>query len=204
MYRKYAMIYSLLYTKLMKNIYCKEGGRLFFYPCNTIIELHKSAVINLSGHLLLDANTSIPNGRTTLLKMHKNSTLNVKKNFSFFYGADIQIFEGGNLVIGNSFINSNCKIRCFKNIKIGDGCAISHEVTIMDADGHELEGKFDKQSVIIDDNVWIGTRVTILKGVHIYKGAIIAAGAVVTHDIPARCMAGGVPARIIKEDVEWN
>ena len=55
-----------------------------------------------------------------------------------------------------------------------------------------------KGPVIIEDNVWIGERVCILSGVHIGKGAIIAANAVVTHDVPAGCIVGGVPAKIIK------
>ena len=52
--------------------------------------------------------------------------------------------------------------------------------------------------VVIGDDVWIGANVTILKGVHIGRSAIIAAGAVVTHDIPEFAIAGGVPAKVIK------
>ena len=203
-YRKYAVVYGILYAKLKRNVRLKTGGaRLFFYPSNTFMNIHPSAVINLAGCLAMNGNTIAPNGRTTLLKMHENSVLNVNGNFSFYYGADIQIFAGGELTVGNSFINSNCKIRCFKSITIGNGCAISHEVTFMDADGHEIGGKREPLPIVIEDNVWIGTRVTVLKGVHIHEGAVIAAGAVVTRDVPARCMVGGVPAKIIKKDVVW-
>lgn len=55
-----------------------------------------------------------------------------------------------------------------------------------------------KGDIIIDDDVWIGQRATILSGVHIGQGAIIAAGAVVTKDVPPYAMSGGVPAKIIK------
>lgn len=204
-YRKYAVAYGLIYARLKRNVRLKtHGARLLFYPCNTSMDIHSSAVINLAGCLTLNGNTSAPNGRTTLLKMHQNSVFNVNGNFSFYYGADIQIFAGGELTVGNSFINSNCKIRCFRSITIGDGCAISHEVTFIDADGHEIEGKREPLPITIEDNVWIGTRVTVLKGVHIHEGAVIAAGAVVTHDVPTRCMVGGVPARIIKKNVVWT
>lgn len=161
----YAKIYSWIYSKVMKNIcgVTTEGG-MFFFPCDTRIEIHRTARIFLSGHFRLNGNTGMPNGRTTLMRMQKESTLIVKKDFSFFYGADIQLFEGGELILGNSFINSNCKIRCFKSITIGDRCAISHEVTIIDADGHEIDGRRDAQPIIIEDDVWIGTRATILKG----------------------------------------
>lgn len=53
-------------------------------------------------------------------------------------------------------------------------------------------------SLIIDDDVWIGCNVTILKGVHIHTGAIIAAGSVVTKDVEEYCIWGGVPANKIK------
>ena len=54
-----------------------------------------------------------------------------------------------------------------------------------------------KGPVVIEDNVWIGEKASILSGVHIGKGAIIGAGAVVTKDVPAGHMALGVPARIL-------
>ena len=57
--------------------------------------------------------------------------------------------------------------------------------------------------MIIGNHVWIGKDVTILKGVHIADGAIIGAG-VVVKDIPARCLAVGNPAHVIKENVEWK
>lgn len=57
---------------------------------------------------------------------------------------------------------------------------------------------FDDQDIIIEDDVWIGSRAIILKGVHIRRGAIIAAGAVVTNDVPPYAIVGGVPAKVIK------
>ena len=52
--------------------------------------------------------------------------------------------------------------------------------------------------------MWIGTKATILKGVKICDGAVIAAGAVVTKDVPAKCLVAGVPAKIVKENISWE
>ena len=74
----------------------------------------------------------------------------------------------------------------------------------MDSDAHALNGSRNTNPVHIGNHVWIGTRVTILNGVTIGDGAVIAAGALVTQDVPAGCLAGGIPAKVIKENVEWE
>ena len=56
----------------------------------------------------------------------------------------------------------------------------------------------------IGNHVWIGANVTILKGVSIGDGSIVAAGSVVTKSIPEACLAAGVPAKVIKENVQWK
>ena len=60
------------------------------------------------------------------------------------------------------------------------------------------EDAISKGDILVDDDVWIGRRATILSGVHINQGAVIAAGALVASDIPPYAVAGGVPARVIK------
>ena len=60
-----------------------------------------------------------------------------------------------------------------------------------------LEG-VSKGNIIVDDDVWIGYRAIIMSGVHIGQGAIVAAGAVVTKDVPPYAIVGGVPAKVIK------
>ena len=165
--------------------------------------LNKGSQIKIEGRLTYGANCIKRNGRSTILRMDSNSFF-MAKNSSVFYGADIILFENARFEIGESFINSDARIRVHDSIRIGDGCAISHGFVCMDSNAHSLDGVRAANPVVIDDHVWIGTGVTVLPGVPIGRGSVIAAGSVVTKDVPAACLAAGVPARIIREDVSWE
>jgi acetyltransferase-like isoleucine patch superfamily enzyme len=106
-----------------------------------------------------------------------------------------------NFVMGkNSVINAKCRLDNRGGIVIGDNVSISQEVVILTADHDVSTSDFAGRSlpVKIDNYVWIGTRVTILPGVSIGEGALIAAGAVVTKDVLPYSIVAGVPAKVIK------
>lgn len=109
----------------------------------------------------------------------------------------------GELTLGdNCFINNGCSIGAVRLISIGHNCAIGNYSLIMDSDFHDVDDHRKPgvaEPVIIEDDVWIGARATILKGVRIGRGAVVAAGAVVTRDVPPRTLVGGVPARVIRQ-----
>lgn len=114
------------------------------------------------------------------------------------------IVVNGKLEIGyNTYLNPNVFILANKNVKIGSNCAISWDVQILDDDLHEIEGSKRSKEITIGNNVWIGARTIILKGVKIGDGSIIGAGSVVTRAIPSNVVAAGNPAKIIKENVKW-
>lgn len=125
---------------------------------------------------------------------------------NIYHGANFQV--RGILKLGNVFINNRCRIYCNKCIEIGDKTVIGEDVLIRDNDGHFIlkNGQRipNEAPIVIGGNVWICARVIILKGVNIGDGAVIAAGAVVTKDVPAKALVGGVPAKIIKNNVEWE
>lgn len=202
---------NIIFNKL-RNSYSKfrirnrlKGNKNLVVAGSTCFIVHKSAEINCQGCLSLGNNSYVlNNGRNVILRMDAGSKLNITGNASFFYGSDIILFKDATLKIGNSFINSDCKIRCHESITIGDDCAISHDFTVMDSDAHEFNGNRSSRPVKIGNHVWIGTRVTVLKGVTIGDGAVIAAGSLVTSDVPAGVLVGGVPAKILKEQVEWR
>jgi maltose O-acetyltransferase len=92
-------------------------------------------------------------------------------------------------------------------VRIGRNVAIGNYVLIMDSDFHAVNDHRESGKsapVIIEDDAWIAARVTILKGVRIGKGAVIAAGAVVTKDVSPRTLVGGVPARVLRTLPEAN
>jgi acetyltransferase-like isoleucine patch superfamily enzyme len=141
-----------------------------------------------------------------LLAMGENATLQVDRSFTVYSGARIYLNNNSTLRLGSGYINHNVNISCFQRIDIGDGVVISENVSIRDSDNHEIVSSAQPptQPIKIGNHVWIGMNVTILKGVEIGDGAIIAAGAVVTRSIPGNCLAGGVPARVLKENVAWK
>lgn len=109
---------------------------------------------------------------------------------------------GKNLVIGkNVFINSGCKVQDQGRIEIGDGTLIGHNVvlaTLNHALAPERRGDLIPRPIRIGKNVWIGSNAVILPGVTIGDGAVIAAGAAVTKDVPENSVVGGVPARVLR------
>lgn len=141
-----------------------------------------------------------------MIEMAENAHINVTGHFSIHTGSNIILMKNAVLNLGSGYINRNAKIRCFEEITIGENVAISEDVTIWDTDAHTIIGKEAEMTkpIKIGDHVWIGNNVTILKGVTIGDGAIIAAGSVVTRNIPEKCLAAGVPAKVIKENVDWN
>lgn len=174
---------------------------------NTFTDIHPSSrIIVQSGSLSINEKWSKKDPFPTLLFLGKNARLIVKNNFNIFSGSKVYINENAILKLGQGYINSNLNLSCFESIEIGEDVAISENVCIRDSDNHQITSHTHSKTkpIKIGNHVWIGMNVTILKGVTIGDGAIIAANSVVTTNIPEKSLAAGVPAKVIKEDVSWK
>jgi len=101
------------------------------------------------------------------------------------------------------FLNDDTKIYAEERVEIGDGCAVGWNVSIMDSDFHELNGRKRVSPVRIGNHVWIGAGAIICAGVEIGDGAAVAAGSVVLSDVEPRTLVGGSPARELQNGISW-
>ncbi len=142
------------------------------------------------------------------LRINKGGLVQIGKRTCVDKGFDFEV--SGNLTVGeNVFFNRNNKIVCFEKIAIGNDCLLADGVQIYDHDHRcdDLSRPINQQGyvkapVTIGNNVWLGARVIVLKGVTIGDGTVVGAGSVVTKDLPANTICGGIPAKVIKSRVK--
>ena len=104
------------------------------------------------------------------------------------------------IIIGNNVGMSSSTINCWKSVIIGNNVRIGANCVIMDADFHLDDPRSGvPKDIVIEDNVWLGANVTVMKGVKIGKNSIIGMGSIVTKDIPENCIAVGIPCRVIRK-----
>lgn len=201
-------IINLIKLNLSKKVEKEINKKHFILPMKyTRIQLKKGSKIKCKGLFILGNKEHPKSKQETRLSMKENSKLNINGNFKFFSGGDIRVFNNAELTIGSGYCTSGVQIVCAKKITIGDNVAIARDVIIRDNDAHQIIGKKHEsiKEVVIGNNVWIGNRAIIMKGVKIGEGSIIGAGAVVTKDVPSHTIVAGVPAKVIQENIEaWK
>ena len=140
----------------------------------------------------------IPSHRLRMLFYRKIMRFNLGERATVFLNCRFDCANG--LTIGStSVINQGCRLDSRGGLCIGNNVSISEQVCILTADHDPNTPDFRGRvrPVVIEDHVFIGTRAMILPGVTLYRGAIIAAGAVVSRNVKAMDIVGGVPARSI-------
>lgn len=190
-----------------------KWGSLFRFLWEKDYLIYRGGNLQNNGELMVEQGAKLhinkchyrfPYKKSGILSIWKNGKLTVQKECTFMAGCQITV-HSGELKIGKAIFNDDCKIGCTESITIGNNVWVGDNVHIHDSDGHSiLESVTKTKPIKIEDNVWIGKCAVILKGVTIGEGAVVAAGAVVTKDVPAHSVVAGVPAKVIKTDIHWE
>jgi acetyltransferase-like isoleucine patch superfamily enzyme len=121
------------------------------------------------------------------------------------HGCKVRCHEGVVSIGAKTVFGQECTISAFQHVSVGRECVIADRVMLIDFDHGMVEvdrpireqGIY-KRDVRVGNNVWIGYGACILRGVTVGDNAVIGTNAVVTHDVPANAIVGGVPARVIR------
>jgi acetyltransferase-like isoleucine patch superfamily enzyme len=138
--------------------------------------------------------------KTTLHRNIRHTTFGLEGGSEIYVGSGMSSYRDINIVAKNG-----------KNIHIGNECMFAREIMVRNNDGHIILDNVTKEiinapeDIFIGDNVWIGMRSMILKGSHIPNGSIIGAMSLVNKKFEQEnILIAGVPARQIRENVEWH
>lgn len=170
--------------------------------------LAKRANVVAKGNLIIE---SWQNGdNLILISLGENSTLKIEGNFIIGQGVKISVGPNAILRLGGQFLSSGSGITCdtmimaSKSIEIGKDVIIAWGVYITDSDWHTIEGRDMISPVFIGNNVWISHDVSILKGASIGQGSIIGAKSLVISNVPEHCLAAGIPAKVVQQNISWT
>ena len=177
------------------------------------IKIRTGAEIKLGGRITLgnsDKSAPIVSRLPINIYFGKNSKITIGHSLSVGPGVNIIVKDKATLTIGNStYFTSDMHLEVVNSVQIGDNCAISWGVTIIDDDHHELISGTEKKgssssTVVIGNKVWVGCNVTILKNTFVGNNCVIAAGSVVKGTFPDNTLIAGNPAKAVKQNIDWK
>ncbi len=174
-----------------------------------IVDVSDSAKINISGFLSVNnewtPGRKLKNRLVGSLHIGDNAQVEIG-NFTSYAGTQLTVADNAVFRAEDAYMNYGSVIECRNRIEIGKHCLIGERVKISDSNNHRInyDGYKISAPVIIGEHVWICNDSIILCGVTIGDGAVVAAGSVVTKDVPARCVVAGVPAKVIRENIFWT
>lgn len=191
---------------LVKAIYYRIVGKNIIPHQNAIIRGVDN--IQTKGRLFI----GVANNDFTLSSdktyLHIKGNMIVEKDFHIGRGCRFVVGKNAKIVLGRSMVNANTFFIINHSLEIGDHCVISWNCQFLDDDLHSIsykEKKAKSPHIQIGNKVWIGSNVSVYKGVCIPNGCIIAANSVVVSSFSeTNCLIAGNPAKVIKHNVDWS
>jgi len=146
-------------------------------------------------------------GKKVRISLGKKTVLKIGANVTIKENTQLYLSDNASLSIGaRTYVGFHCELSFTSNCTIGEDCQIAGYCTVIDSNHQFIDPTipinkqgFVSAPIAIADDVWLGNKVVVLKGVQIGRHSVVGAGAVVTKDIPAFTVAAGVPARPIKQ-----
>jgi acetyltransferase-like isoleucine patch superfamily enzyme len=173
--------YLLLAVRLLRHRFLTSAGRR----------------MRLDGMLFLGRGVKLEIGRSAEMRFGRWTWIGD--------GTKIRCHEGTVRIGAKTVLGQECTISAYQHVSIGDQCIVADRVMLIDFDHNVAEVErpirvqgIYKRDVRVGSNVWIGYGAQILRGVTVGDNAIVAAGAVVTKDVPGSAVVAGVPARVIR------
>lgn len=196
-----------IWSHLKLRLSGKSKSGLILYK-GAKLEFSKTSIFQKLGNGSLELNKkwSKKDPFQTLLCMGDNAKLSLNGSFAIFSGARIYINKNAQLLLGSGYINHGLTLSVFESVTIGNNVAISENVAIRDSDNHQIidSSKPKTAPITIGNHVWIGMNVTILKGTEIGDNCVVAAGSVLSGVYPPNSLIGGIPGKIIRENINWK
>ena len=193
-----------------KQVHREKGVYIIPYK-NAVIDLSSDARIILKNNNVHIGSHKLRGSKAeTYLRMEGKSQWNASNGATLCYNSTIEIKDGGILTSGYFFMNSGSVVLCSRDIEIGNDVWMGRDNTIYDNDHHQL---LDEQGnvrnlikpVKIGDKVWLTNHVSVLKGVNIGEGAVIAPYSVIRVDVKSGAMVGNPSNQtVFNENIIWS
>lgn len=219
--RLFKFIKNLLKLNIWSTIYL--NFKMFDFKTAVKLPIYvygKTDFRDLSGKIIIDAPIKrgmIVFGKQSYVKnvvgistifIHGNLIFKGKVNF--YTGLYLFISKNATLKIGTrgTFIGTECKVICFNNIQIGNNVEITWECQIMDTNYHYFDDEYTlplTKPIVLNDNLWIGNRTTIMRGTVLPSNATIASNSLLNKDYTEygeNILLGGMPAKLLKKNIK--
>lgn len=207
-------IYSFFWCMRFLNVRQAMHIPVLVHPCVRVDELHKGSLSlrNPIRHGMISIGFKGTVGRSncqTIISIAKGGKLIIGDNVQMAKGTRIVISERGIMSIGNQFwCNGDCYFYCTSSISIGNDNMYGWNISFSTSDGHNVydngQIKVKEGSITIGNHVWIASNCVIAKGTYIAEDSVVAQNSLLNKCFrKPKCLIGGVPAKIIKDNFTW-